>query len=39
MFKPAGFDDWRPVAALIPSTIAKEAVIGSLSQVYNVQRR
>lgn len=37
IFKPAGFDDWRPVAALIPGTIAKEAVIGSLGQVYNVQ--
>ncbi|BCD68700.1 ferrous iron transport protein B [Nitratiruptor sp. YY09-18] len=37
VFKPAGFDDWRPVAALIPGTIAKEAVIGALGQVYDVQ--
>ncbi len=35
VFKPAGFgDDWRPVAALIPGTVAKEIVVGALGQLY-----
>ncbi len=35
VFKPTGFaDDWRPVAALIPGTVAKEIVVGALGQLY-----
>ncbi len=35
IFKPAGFGDkWQAVAALIPGTIAKEAVVGALGQAY-----
>ncbi len=36
IFKPCGFSDWRPVAALIPGTIAKEAVVGALGTLYGV---
>ncbi|NIA09646.1 MAG: ferrous iron transport protein B [Nitrospiraceae bacterium] len=36
IFKPCGFPKWQPVAALVPGTIAKEAVIGSLGQFYGV---
>ncbi len=33
-----GFGDhWEPVAALIPGTLAKEAVIGSLGTIYGVE--
>lgn len=35
VFRPAGFGkDWRPVAALIPGTAAKEIVVGALGQLY-----
>ena len=35
LFVPAGFGhDWRPVAALIPGTAAKEIVVGALGQLY-----
>ncbi|WP_201353685.1 ferrous iron transport protein B [Hydrogenimonas urashimensis] len=38
IFKPAGFGDhWEPVAALIPGTLAKEVVIGSLGTIYGVE--
>jgi ferrous iron transport protein B len=34
LFAPLGFDDWRIVGALIPATIAKEVVIGSLALTF-----
>ena len=38
LFKPLGFGEhWEPVAALIPGTIAKEVVIGSLGTIYGVE--
>ncbi|SMC09843.1 ferrous iron transport protein B [Nitratiruptor tergarcus] len=38
LFKPIGFGDhWEPVAALIPGTLAKEVVIGSLGTIYGVE--
>ncbi|WP_300369037.1 ferrous iron transport protein B [Hydrogenimonas sp.] len=38
LFRPLGFGDhWEPVAALIPGTIAKEVVIGSLGTIYGVE--
>ena len=38
LFVPAGFGhDWRPVAALIPGTAAKEIVVGALGQLYAVE--
>ncbi|BCD62435.1 ferrous iron transport protein B [Nitratiruptor sp. YY08-26] len=38
LFKPVGFGDhWEPVAALIPGTLAKEVVIGSLGTIYGVE--
>ncbi len=37
LFVPAGFGrDWRPVAALIPGTAAKEIIVGALGQLYGV---
>lgn len=35
MFAPAGFDDWHASAALITGFVAKEVVIGSMSQSYH----
>ncbi|WP_281951771.1 ferrous iron transport protein B [Nitrosophilus kaiyonis] len=38
IFKPVGFGEhWEPVAALIPGTLAKEVVIGSLGTIYGVE--
>ncbi|WP_456323571.1 ferrous iron transport protein B [Hydrogenimonas sp.] len=38
LFEPAGFGrHWEPVAALIPGTIAKEVVIGSLGTIYGIE--
>lgn len=34
IFKPAGFDDWHASAALMTGFVAKEVVVGSLSQSY-----
>jgi ferrous iron transport protein B len=34
VFKPAGFDDWHASAALMTGFVAKEVVVGSLSQSY-----
>ena len=36
VFAPAGFDDWHASAALITGFVAKEVVVGSMSQSYNV---
>ena len=36
VFAPAGFDDWHASAALITGFVAKEVVIGSMSQSYHV---
>jgi ferrous iron transport protein B len=33
VFAPAGFDKWEAVATLLPSIVAKEAVIGTLGQI------
>jgi ferrous iron transport protein B len=33
IFAPAGFDKWEAVATLLPSVVAKEAVIGTLGQI------
>lgn len=35
MFAPAGFDDWHASAALITGFVAKEVVVGSMSQSYH----
>lgn len=35
VFAPAGFDDWHASAALITGFVAKEVVVGSMSQSYN----
>lgn len=35
VFAPAGFDDWHASAALITGFVAKEAVVGSMSQSYH----
>ena len=39
MFAPAGFDDWHASAALITGFIAKEVVIGSMSQSYHADEQ
>lgn len=36
VFKPAGFDNWHASAALLTGFVAKEVVVGSLAQSYNV---
>lgn len=36
VFTPAGFGDWHASAALITGFVAKEVVVGSMSQSYNV---
>lgn len=35
VFAPAGFDDWHAAAALITGFVAKEVVVGSMSQSYH----
>lgn len=35
VFAPAGFDDWHALAALITGFVAKEVVVGSMSQSYH----
>lgn len=35
VFAPAGFDDWHASAALITGFVAKEVVVGSMSQAYH----
>ena len=35
VFAPAGFDDWHASAALITGFVAKEVVLGSMSQSYH----
>ena len=35
VFAPAGFDDWHASAALVTGFVAKEVVIGSMSQSYH----
>jgi len=40
IFKPAGFGEhWEPIAAMIPGTLAKEVVIGSLGTIYGVETK
>lgn len=36
VFAPAGFDEWRPTAALITGFVAKETVVAALAQSYAV---
>jgi ferrous iron transport protein B len=36
VFKPAGFADWHASAALVTGFVAKEVVVGSLSQSYAI---
>ena len=36
VFTPVGFGDWHASAALITGFVAKEVVVGSMSQSYNV---
>lgn len=36
VFAPAGFDDWHASAALITGFVAKEVVVGSMSQSYSI---
>ncbi len=36
VFAPAGFDDWHASAALLTGFVAKEVVVGSMSQSYNI---
>lgn len=35
VFAPAGFDDWHASAALVTGFVAKEVVVGSMSQSYH----
>ena len=35
VFAPAGFDDWHASAALLTGFVAKEVVVGSMSQSYH----
>jgi ferrous iron transport protein B len=37
VFKPAGFGNWRTSGALMTGFVAKEVVVGTLSQVYAVE--
>ena len=37
VFAPAGFDDWHASAALITGFVAKEVVVGSMSQSYHAE--
>ncbi|TYB31174.1 MAG: ferrous iron transport protein B [Candidatus Mcinerneyibacterium aminivorans] len=37
IYKPLGFGEPKPVAALIPGMIAKEIVVGSLGQLYKAE--
>ena len=37
LFKPAGFNNWQIVAAIIPGLIAKETVVGALAQTLNIE--
>ncbi|MDN6017472.1 MAG: ferrous iron transport protein B, partial [Bifidobacterium mongoliense] len=37
VFEPAGFNDWHASAALITGFVAKEVVVGSMSQSYAIQ--
>jgi len=37
IFHPIGINHWEPVAAVIPGTLAKEVVIGSLGTIYGVE--
>ncbi len=40
LFKPAGFGGhWELIAALIPGTLAKEVVIGSLGTIYGTETK
>lgn len=36
VFQPAGFNDWHASAALVTGFVAKEVVVGSLSQSYAI---
>lgn len=36
IFAPAGFDDWHASAALMTGFVAKEVVVGSMAQSYNI---
>ncbi|WEV74940.1 ferrous iron transport protein B [Bifidobacterium sp. ESL0798] len=36
IFKPAGFNDWHATSALVTGFVAKEVVVGSLSQSYAI---
>jgi ferrous iron transport protein B len=38
IFAPAGFDKWEAVATLLPSVVAKEAVIGTLGQILEAEQ-
>ncbi|MCI1635688.1 ferrous iron transport protein B [Bifidobacterium sp.] len=37
VFEPAGFNDWHASAALITGFVAKEVVVGSMTQSYSIQ--
>jgi len=40
LFKPVGFGEhWEPIAALIPGTLAKEVVVGSLGSIYGIESK
>lgn len=40
VFEPVGFGEhWEPVAVLIPGTLAKEVIIGSLGTIYGVESK
>lgn len=38
VFKPAGFGDWHASAALITGFVAKEVVVGAMSQSYSIEQ-
>ena len=37
LFEPAGFGNWRTSGALVTGFVAKEVVVGTLSQVYAIE--
>ena len=37
VFKPAGFGNWRASGALVTGFVAKEVVVGTMAQVYDVE--
>lgn len=37
VFRPAGFDSWQATGALVTGFVAKEVVVGTMAQVYQIE--